>query len=82
VSTLSNKIDFRPTFLASNLPTLTVIWPQDGILVSGSQFTFEGQVDDPTATIMASVNAPGRPWFFFIGHQRAIGGLPEPHELG
>jgi alpha-tubulin suppressor-like RCC1 family protein len=36
-------------------PVLAVIWPQDGTLVSGSQFTFEGQVDDPTATIMASI---------------------------
>ena len=36
-------------------PALTVIWPQDGTSISGSQFTFEGQVDDPTAQIIASI---------------------------
>jgi hypothetical protein len=36
-------------------PALTVVWPQDGTYVSGSNFTFEGQVDDLTATITAQI---------------------------
>jgi len=40
---------------ATNPPALTVIWPQTGTEISGSQFTFQGQVDDPTATITASI---------------------------
>jgi hypothetical protein len=36
-------------------PAFTVIWPQDGAQISGSHFTFRGQVDDLTATITASI---------------------------
>jgi len=36
-------------------PTLTLIWPQDGTVISGSQFTLQAQVDDPTATVTASI---------------------------
>jgi alpha-tubulin suppressor-like RCC1 family protein len=36
-------------------PAITVIWPQDGTEISGSQFTFEGHVDDLTAAITASI---------------------------
>jgi hypothetical protein len=36
-------------------PALTLIWPQDGTAISGSQFTLQAQVDDPTATVTASI---------------------------
>jgi hypothetical protein len=36
-------------------PALTVIWPQDGTAVSGSSFTFAGQVDDATARVTATI---------------------------
>ena len=39
----------------TNPPTLSVIWPQDGTYVGGSQFTFEGQVNDPTITVTAQI---------------------------
>ena len=39
----------------TNPPVLTVLWPQDGTEISGTQFTFEGQVENPTATVSASI---------------------------
>ena len=36
-------------------PVLTVTWPQDGTAVSGSSFTFAGQVDDATARVTATI---------------------------
>ena len=36
-------------------PLLTVVWPQDGTAISGSQFTFQGAVDKPGATITATI---------------------------
>ncbi|MGD0207197.1 MAG: hypothetical protein ABSC89_06295 [Verrucomicrobiota bacterium] len=40
---------------ATNPPVLTVVWPQDGTYISGSSFTFEGQVDDDTASVTATI---------------------------
>ena len=39
----------------ANAPALTVIWPPDGTYISGSQFTLQGQVDNATAKITASI---------------------------
>ncbi|MGD0207740.1 MAG: hypothetical protein ABSC89_09070 [Verrucomicrobiota bacterium] len=36
-------------------PQLTVIWPQAGTYISGNSFTFEGQVDDDTASVTATI---------------------------
>jgi Glucodextranase, domain B len=43
-------------------PALTVIWPADGTTIGGTSFIFEGQVDDPTASISATIiDANGNP---------------------
>jgi len=39
----------------TNPPALTVTWPQDGTYIGGSQFTFEGEVNDPTVTVTAQI---------------------------
>ncbi len=46
----------------TNPPVLTLVWPHDGVQIGGSNFTLQAQVDDPMATVSASVNgntAPG-----------------------
>jgi hypothetical protein len=40
---------------ATNSPVLNLVWPQNGTAISGSNFTLQAQVDDPTATIAASI---------------------------
>jgi uncharacterized Zn-binding protein involved in type VI secretion len=39
----------------TNPPALTVIWPQSGTYISGSNFTLQAQVDDPMLTVSASI---------------------------
>ena len=39
----------------TNPPELTVIWPQSGTYVSGSNFTLQAQVSDPMMVIVASI---------------------------
>jgi hypothetical protein len=39
----------------TNPPALTLIWPQNDALVSGSSFTIQAQVGDATAGIMATI---------------------------
>jgi len=34
-------------------PVVQIAWPQDGMAVSGSEFTLYGFVDDPTVTVLA-----------------------------
>ena len=36
-------------------PALSVIWPTDGTPIGGSNFTFQAQVDDATATVIATI---------------------------
>ena len=36
-------------------PTLSVTWPQNGTYISGNSFTFQGFVDDDTATVTAQI---------------------------
>ena len=38
-----------------NPPVVQLTWPQDGMKVSGTSFTLDGFVDDPTATIAAQI---------------------------
>ena len=40
----------------TNPPVLNLVWPQDGTVISGSNFTLQAQVSDPTATVTASIN--------------------------
>jgi hypothetical protein len=44
----------------TNPPAVSLIWPLDGMSISGSNITIEGQVDDDTATVSVStVDAGG-----------------------
>ena len=36
---------------ATNPPNVNLLWPQDGMQMSGASFTLQGQVDDPTAIV-------------------------------
>jgi hypothetical protein len=47
VATLTTNIICSPT---TNPPAVALLWPQDGMQISGGSFTIQGQVDDPTAT--------------------------------
>ncbi|HVM50575.1 MAG TPA: LamG-like jellyroll fold domain-containing protein, partial [Candidatus Acidoferrum sp.] len=40
-------------------PVLTLYWPPNGALVSGSSFTLRGMLDDPTATVTAQITDAG-----------------------
>jgi uncharacterized Zn-binding protein involved in type VI secretion len=39
----------------TNPPALTLIWPQSGAQISGTNFTVQAQVNDATATVTASI---------------------------
>jgi hypothetical protein len=39
----------------TNPPVIAVTWPQNGTQVSGTNFTLDGQVDNPTVTITVSI---------------------------
>ncbi len=52
-------------------PVLNIIWPQAGTLISGNNFTVRAQVDDATATMVASMN----------GDTNAVQGLMERNGL-
>jgi len=39
----------------TNPPSVQIIWPQDGTQVSGSSFTVDGQVNDATITVAATI---------------------------
>ena len=40
---------------ASNAPVFTLLWPQDGDTVSGTEFSLRGQLDNPTASVTAQI---------------------------
>jgi hypothetical protein len=42
---------------ATNAPTILSQWPTNGSLISGTNFTLRGYVDDPTANIHATITA-------------------------
>ena len=52
LTTLTTNINYVPT---TNLPAVNLVWPQDGMQISGSNLTIQGQVDDPTATATVTV---------------------------
>ena len=39
----------------TNPPVIQLYWPRDGARIAGSNFTWRGWVDDPTATVTASI---------------------------
>jgi hypothetical protein len=39
----------------TNPPVVQITWPQNGTQTSGTNFTLDGQLDDPTATVSASI---------------------------
>jgi hypothetical protein len=52
------NVSFTVNYVPStNPPVLTVIWPPAGTAISGSNFTLQAQVDQPTATISATAGA-------------------------
>ncbi len=40
---------------ATNPPLVQITWPQNGAQISGTNFTLDGQLDNPTATVSASI---------------------------
>ena len=38
----------------TNSPAVSLLWPQNGLQMSGGSFTIKGQVDDPTSTVSVS----------------------------
>ncbi|GEM_PF-895817 len=55
-------------------PAMAVHWPQTGTEISGSAFTFRGEIDDPTATVTASIVGTG-------GSPTVVTGLVERNGL-
>ena len=55
-NTTTTNVNFTLDYSGDTTPpALTVIWPQDGTYISGSSFIFEGQVDDDTASVIATI---------------------------
>ena len=51
------NVSFMLNYSANaNPPVLNIVWPQDGTIISGGNFTLQAQVSDPTATVTASIN--------------------------
>ncbi|MGA9777291.1 MAG: LamG-like jellyroll fold domain-containing protein [Verrucomicrobiia bacterium] len=49
---LSLTVDYS---MDTNPPVFVLVWPQDGMAISGANFILQGSVSDPTATVMISV---------------------------
>ncbi|MEI7940523.1 MAG: hypothetical protein WCK27_27915, partial [Verrucomicrobiota bacterium] len=52
--TITN-FSFTLDYTGKTNPAVQIAWPQDGMAVSGSDFTFYGYVDDPTVSVLALV---------------------------
>jgi len=69
----TTSTDFSFTFDVStnaNPPALTILWPQNGTYIGGSNFTLQAQVSDPMTAVVASfVDADG--------HRNSVEGLVE-----
>jgi hypothetical protein len=47
---------------ATNPPNVNLLWPQDEMQISGTSFTLQGQVDDPTSIVtLTGQDADGNP---------------------
>jgi hypothetical protein len=51
----TTNFSFTVDYSAKIAPNVQIAWPQDGMQISGNSFTLVGQVDDPTATVYASI---------------------------
>jgi hypothetical protein len=52
-ATLTTSIVYLPS---TNLPAVVLLWPQNGMQISGGNLTIQGQVSDPTATVAVTVS--------------------------
>ncbi len=43
----------------TNAPALSIVWPQDGEMLSGTNFALRGRISDPTASVTAEVIGDG-----------------------
>lgn len=66
--------NYTANYSLAPTPVFTLLWPQDGQVVSGSRFTLRGQVDNPTATISVTVTDTA-------GNTNVVNGLVERNGL-
>lgn len=52
VTTITNNIIY---VASTNPPVIDLIWPQNGMQISGGSLTIQGQVNDPTASVSVAV---------------------------
>jgi hypothetical protein len=52
VTNLNYTLDYS---VATNPPVISLIWPQPGMLLSGTNFTLRGMLNDETATVSAQI---------------------------
>ena len=43
----------------TNAPVVSLVWPQDNALLSGTNFTLRGLISDPTAKVSAQITGGG-----------------------
>jgi hypothetical protein len=51
----TTNFNFTLDYSSATNPVIQLFWPRNGEQISGSNFTWRGWVDDPTATISASI---------------------------
>ena len=51
----SSNFNFTVDYSGATNPVIKLFWPQNGEQISGTNFTWQGWVDDPTATVFASI---------------------------
>lgn len=54
-NTTNRNISITLDYSGATPPVLSVVWPQNGTLISGNSFTFQGLVNDRTAIVMAQI---------------------------
>jgi hypothetical protein len=60
----------------TNPPALSILWPSNNAQISGSNFTLQAQLDDPTASILAAVGGTNFPGIVEQSGQAWIQGIP------
>jgi hypothetical protein len=54
-NTATASVNYTLDYSGAVPPVLSIVWPQNGTAVSGSNFTLQAQVDDDTATVTAQI---------------------------
>lgn len=55
-NTTTTNLNFTLDYSSkTNPPVVQISWPQNGARISGTNFTVDGQLDDPTAAIMVQI---------------------------